>query len=442
MFDYYFNPTITPNYYSLTYNKLNSNYPYRNETYKLYNGTSVVTDTLSNLIINYNIYTGPNSFLGDLYTIYMSNDNALQNFQVTTITDDPVFYTGLYYGFTTVNSQLMYKRINTSNLTNNYIIRNIININNISNGTSISSTNSNSYILATLTYSSGISNCFFGTTASYDSITFGPVINTVNISNYARSNGFTMTADYIAMNPEGFTNKSDEEIVTKYVSFESKKRFKINNFNLYGTGGRLLETDLIKQEPNKLIFEIKLPLNIVCYTFITNSFSKEYNPKAWEIKISSGKQWEVIDRRNLKHDLPLGYQLPLIYLDGRIKTLSQPVSKITDKPPPKIEEKVLDKETLVKYYKQKIDPSIKPEFKKYMRDNDTYYCLFDAYDLNRNMVGKDLIIGFIMRDGRVKKPVLYEDDEGNYVPFDMRKKTIKEFWDRTIMLPLLFSTSF
>jgi hypothetical protein len=131
-----------------------------------------------------------------------------------------------------------------------------------------------------------------------------------------------------------------------------------------------------------------------------------------------------------------------MYFNGKIKELSQPVSKITDKPPPRIEEKVLDKETLVKYYKQKIDPSIKPEFKKYMRDNDTYYCLFDAYDLNRNMVGKDLIVGFIMRDGRVKKPVLYEDDEGNYVPFDMRKKTIKEFWDRTIMLPLLFSTSF
>jgi hypothetical protein len=77
-----------------------------------------------------------------------------------------------------------------------------------------------------------------------------------------------------------------------------------------------------------------------------------------------------------------------------------------------------------------------------MRDNDTYYCLFDAYDLNKNKISSDLVVGFVLRDGKVKKAVLYEDDEGNYVPFDLKNRKMREFWDRTIMLPLLFSTSF
>jgi hypothetical protein len=73
-----------------------------------------------------------------------------------------------------------------------------------------------------------------------------------------------------------------------------------------------------------------------------------------------------------------------------------------------------------------------------MRDNDTYYFLYDEYDLNRNLVGKDLIIGLILKNGNVKKSIMYEDDEGNYLPFDLKKEKIKNYWNKKIMLPLLF----
>jgi hypothetical protein len=431
------------------YNVVNSNYRFNaNQNVTFYNTSGEVTQPLSNIIRNYT------TLIDNEYNLVVYDSNiGMTNNLINLVTDERIKYTGNYVSIDIYASQsslflTMYKKVTTSNLTNSYILRTVTNVNVISNGNLISNYNSNIFTLVRLKYNSGINNCFSEATPFYDDpIEYIP-LSVPNIANYAVSNGFSITPEYefyLTNNSpiERFTNKVDtSEKYYKYVCLESKKEFKIEDFKLYGIGEGLIETDLIKQESNKIIYEIRIPQEITSYTFRTNSFSPNYDPIRWELKGSTGKDWKVISRKSLEKEQPRNYQLPLIYLDGRIKTLSQPVSKITDKPPPRIEEKVLDKETLVKYYKQKINSSIKPEFKKYMRDNDTYYCLFDAYDLNRNMVGKDLIVGFIMRDGRVKKPVLYEDDEGNYVPFDMRKKTIKEFWDRTIMLPLLFSTSF
>jgi hypothetical protein len=73
-----------------------------------------------------------------------------------------------------------------------------------------------------------------------------------------------------------------------------------------------------------------------------------------------------------------------------------------------------------------------------MKDSNTYYVLYDEYDLNKNLVGSDFIVGFVMNGDKIKKAILYEDDEGTMKPFDLKKKHMKTYWDSRIMLPLLF----
>ena len=77
-----------------------------------------------------------------------------------------------------------------------------------------------------------------------------------------------------------------------------------------------------------------------------------------------------------------------------------------------------------------------------MINNNTIYILYDEYDLNRNLVGKDYVAGFVMNGDKIKKAILYEDYEGNLLPFDFKKKHMKTYWDSRINLPLLFNDDF
>lgn len=281
--------------------------------------------------------------------------------------------------------------------------------------------------------------------------TFVTILPQTNLLNYITTNGFTSNINFTIgqqqidttnTNTDGFKNY--EHFITKkniysFIMFESENNFKIQEFKLYTFNDIEIPIEITNQTNNSLFIKNKNDHIIKGYSFITNSYSSSYDPKIWSIKATNdGRAWKTLDTQSLNNNIPRNYQMPIIYFNGTTKTLPQPVSKSSDKP----KVYTLDKETLVKYYKQKINSSITPTFKKYMRDNDTYYCLFDAYDLNKNIVGSDLIVGFVMRDKSVKKAILYENDEGNYVPFDLKKKKMKEFWERTIMLPLVFSTSF
>jgi hypothetical protein len=288
-----------------------------------------------------------------------------------------------------------------------------------------------------------LESCSSYLTDSAFSPTFVSLVPYTSLSSYITTNAFTSNANFIiGQEPQGFTNY--EHFTTKkniysFIMFESENNFKIQEFKLYTFNDIEIPIEITNQTNNSLFIKNKNDHIIKGYSFITNSYSSSYDPKLWTIKATNdGRAWKTLDTQSLNNNIPRNYQMPIIYFNGTTKTLPQPVSKLSDKP----KVYTLDKDILEKYYKQKINSSITPKFKKYMCDNDTYYCLFDAYDLNKNIVGSDLIVGFVMRDKSVKKAILYENDEGNYVPFDLKKKKMKEFWERTIMLPLVFSTSF
>jgi hypothetical protein len=179
------------------------------------------------------------------------------------------------------------------------------------------------------------------------------------------------------------------------------------------------------------LIELEKLTEIIGYSFITS----EYNPESLAIRGSSGKEWVTLEKRNFKK-LPLNYQMPLYYFNGTQKTLPQPKVKEVKE----VKSQKIDRNILKKYYKQKINPSIVPDFKKKMYDhkNDVYYFLYDEYDLNKSLVSKDLVIGFVVQNDKVHSAVLYEDNDGNRSGFNLRNRDHKRYWDNTIMIKLAF----
>jgi len=200
-----------------------------------------------------------------------------------------------------------------------------------------------------------------------------------------------------------------------------------------------MSVTLLKTDVNSIIVQNIRNSVVIGYSFITNSISSEYDPKEWILKgTNDGRSWTILDTRKLGKALPRNYQLPLLYLNGKTKELPQPVSRLEEKI---IEQdSTIDKSILTKYYKQRINPSVIPDYKKFMYDktNKVHYFLHDTYDLNKNLIGKNLIIGFVLQDNKVKKPILYENEDGTQVSFDMTSKHMKQFWEKNIMLPLIF----
>ena len=231
--------------------------------------------------------------------------------------------------------------------------------------------------------------------------------------------------------------KVKEQETYGYISFTATNSYRFTEFKLYTSRDAEVPTVLLKSDVNSTLVQNSRKLLITGYSFITNTISSNYDPKEWVLKgTNDGRNWEILDSRKLAKPLARGYQLPLMYLNGKTKPLPQPVVRVEEKP---IEE-TIDKAILVKYYKQKINPSITPDYRKFLydRNSNTHYFLYDEYDLNRNLISKDLIIGFILQGDRVRKPVLYENEDGQQVPFNLAKRYMKEFWERNIMVPLSF----
>ena len=68
--------------------------------------------------------------------------------------------------------------------------------------------------------------------------------------------------------------------------------------------------------------------------------------------------------------------------------------------------------------------------------NKTYYILFDEYDNNRILIDTDLIIGFVIVKGVVKKPVMYENPDGSFDAFNLKRREMMGFWKKKIGLNL------
>jgi hypothetical protein len=135
------------------------------------------------------------------------------------------------------------------------------------------------------------------------------------------------------------------------------------------------------------------------------------------------KKWILLDKQD-NYDIPVerSYTLPPFYFNSKksVKNNSLPDMKIIED-----------------YYKKKINPFGKAVFKQYMfGNNKTYYMVFDEYDNNRNLIDKDLIIGFVMGKGVVKKPIMYENPDGSFDAFNLKKKEMMSFWKKKIGLKL------
>jgi hypothetical protein len=64
--------------------------------------------------------------------------------------------------------------------------------------------------------------------------------------------------------------------------------------------------------------------------------------------------------------------------------------------------------------------------------------MYDEYDLNRNLIRKNMVVGMKMKNNKVVDVIYYEDDDGNRDAFDLSKKEVKYFWNTKIGLPLVF----
>ena len=254
--------------------------------------------------------------------------------------------------------------------------------------------------------------------------------NNTTLSNYIYTNGYT--SNYISNTSEGFTNQKPSY---NFISLESTNPFTISDFQLFTHRDTPIESKLIKKESTMLVLQIG-SREVIGYSFTTNSTSPEYDPQTWTVKAFSGKNQTTLDSRKIARNLPRNYQLPLMYINGNTRTKVLPQKTIQNSTTQ--EEETINKNIFIKYYKQKINPSMTIQPKKYIKDSNIYYILYDEYDLNKNLIGNNNIVGFVMEGGKIKKAILYEDDEGNMKPFDLKKKHMKTYWDSHVMLPLLF----
>ena len=181
------------------------------------------------------------------------------------------------------------------------------------------------------------------------------------------------------------------------------------------------------QRDNGILLELYTITEIAGFSFVPG----KYDPVDWSIKgTKNGKDW--IFNHKYKFNKYID-QSPLFYFNGSIKNIKAPKQEIQETPK-------FDVKALQKYYKQKINPSIIPEYKKYMYAHDVVYFLYDEYDLNKKLIATDLVIGYVLKEGKVKKSILYEDEDGNYSGFDLSKKAVQRFWDKHIMVELNFAS--
>ena len=363
------------------------------------------------------------------------------------------FASSLGTSYITINETLLYYKITSSNINiiNKYttaVSYGLTNINNLLWYLPLpSSTSCSSYNPIAITFITTISNLDQYVIQN----NFTEFINNSveTYTNYDTLQTFTNFMPYILPNKNKKIIKPSkiyDTYICSYISLEFNNNSRIENLQIFDNSEKIVKYIIYKNEDKKYIIGFNKSNIILGYTFTTNFISSDYDPHSWTLKGSTdGKLWTSLDSRKLNNKLSRGHQMPLMYLNGDTKELPQPQSLIEDTPlhiqiSTKQEETSIDKNIFIKYYKQKINPSMTIQPKKYIKDSNTYYVLYDEYDLNKNLVGRDFIVGFVMNGDKIKKVILYEDntDSGNMKPFDLKKKHMKTYWDSHVMLPLLF----
>ena len=231
----------------------------------------------------------------------------------------------------------------------------------------------------------------------------------------------------------GFTNYTSYSYKALYLTVDDPSEYRINRLQFFDIQKRIIPHEERKSE-NKIVCILEEPQTIFGYSFITNSISSTLDPRSWRIYGSyDGSKWVLLDKK-INYTTPNKrlYQLPIFTIENSgTYDLPQPKSRVKTE---------LVKTELVQYYREKINPYINPNFKKVMYDNDMniYYVLFDEYDLNRELIASDQIVGFSLKNNRVKSVHLYTDEYGTEKPYDLSDKEIKKAWDRNVGLNLNF----
>lgn len=240
---------------------------------------------------------------------------------------------------------------------------------------------------------------------------------------------------------QGFTNQTD--YVRNFI-LQTNKPFNISFFRFIGPNNRQIKPVLYKiTKRNDRFYIIQLNANIevIGYSIRTTLYTKASDVDSWKLYGMKNNNYVLLDKKDKIH-IPNERSKDVIYYFNKDKNeVAKKQIKQEVKEEVKEDIEIPDLNTIKNYYKSKINQFSNPEFKMYMFDgNKTYYILFDEYDNNKRLVGKNHVIGFVIVDGKIKKPVMYENSEGNYEAFDLSDKKVINYWNKYIGLELRFTS--
>ena len=223
---------------------------------------------------------------------------------------------------------------------------------------------------------------------------------------------------------QGFTNYKATNYINRFL-LETNRPLNSELFRLIGPNSKVIDKKFYRIEVNKkvIIIHLNAHIEVIGYTISTGLYSHLSDPTSWKVFGLKDNKWILLDKQD-NYDIPVerSYTLPPFYFNSKKNVTKDSIPDI----------KIIED-----YYKKKINPFGKAVFKKYMFDNKkTYYMVFDEYDNNRNLIDTDLVIGFVMAKGVVKKPVMYENSDGSFDAFNLKKKEMMAFWKKKIGLNL------
>jgi hypothetical protein len=235
---------------------------------------------------------------------------------------------------------------------------------------------------------------------------------------------------------QGFTNP------TQYINIfiiQTNKPFDISFFRFIGPNNKQIKPvfyNIIKRTDSFYIIQLNANIEVIGYSIRTTLYTNRRDPDSWKLYGMMKNEYVLLDKKE-NAQIPSERSKDMVfYFNKKRQELKKQVKE-------EVKEEVdAPNINLIKnYYKSKINQFSNPEFKMYMFDgNKTYYILFDEYDNNKILVGKNYVIGFVIVDGKIRKPVMYENNDGNYEPFDLSNKKIINYWKKHIGLELRFTS--
>lgn len=231
---------------------------------------------------------------------------------------------------------------------------------------------------------------------------------------------------------QGFTNPFT--YIQRFI-LQTNKGFDIKLFKLIGSNNKPISRIFYTIESrNKTYHMIRLNayVEIIGYSITTGLYTRVSDPDSWKLFGLKKYDWILLDRQ-MDIDIPVERSYPMNFYFGRKAPLKRIVEEEED------EDEVPDLELIKKYYTTKVNPYHTSVFKQYkFDDNKTCYVVYDEYDNNESLIGKNLIIGFVFMNGKITKPILYQSSEGNYEAFDLSNKDVMKYWKKNIGLDLVF----